>query len=180
LRSRTYKWLLGPYGRAFLYVAPRHQEGIPLEQTFFSRCDVGSDRRPYMRDLAHVGGAPRFDMGERDHFVALEMAAIGMQMLAEWGIEAVSARLRMLNDRLANALHGLDVEIPEPRVCAPHILSLGFPGGMPANLVAALAEKNWFAAARLGRLRISPHVYNDEEDVARFVTALHHVLRYLR
>src|SRR5205085_10029138 len=29
----TYKWLLGPYGRAFLYVAKRHQGGIPLEQT---------------------------------------------------------------------------------------------------------------------------------------------------
>ncbi len=29
----TYKWLLGPYGRAFLYVAKRHQRAIPLEQT---------------------------------------------------------------------------------------------------------------------------------------------------
>ena len=27
----TYKWLLGPYGRAFLYVAKRRQGGIPLE-----------------------------------------------------------------------------------------------------------------------------------------------------
>src|SRR5262249_35490724 len=29
----TYKWVLGPYGRAFMYVARRHQDGIPLEQT---------------------------------------------------------------------------------------------------------------------------------------------------
>src|SRR5262245_54871757 len=28
----TYKWVLGPYGRAFMYVAKRHQDGIPLEQ----------------------------------------------------------------------------------------------------------------------------------------------------
>lgn len=28
----TYKWLLGPYGRAFLYVAKRRQLGVPLEQ----------------------------------------------------------------------------------------------------------------------------------------------------
>jgi selenocysteine lyase/cysteine desulfurase len=173
----TYKWLLGPYGRAFFYVAPRHQGGVPLEQTFFSRRDVGSDRRPYMRDLAYVAGAPRFDMGERDHFVSLEMAAIGMEMLTEWGLEAVAARLRMLTDRLAEGLRGLDVKIPEPRVRAPHILSLGFPHGMPEGLIAALAEKSCFAAARLGRLRISPHVYNDEEDVDRFVSALHRVLR---
>src|SRR5882757_3690436 len=36
----TYKWLLGPYGRAFLYIARRHQGGIPLEQTSFGRRDV--------------------------------------------------------------------------------------------------------------------------------------------
>src|SRR5882762_9311468 len=29
----TYKWVLGPYGRAFVYVARRHQDGVPLEQT---------------------------------------------------------------------------------------------------------------------------------------------------
>ena len=43
----TYKWLLGPYGRAFLYVAKRHQGGIPLEQTSGrpeSLADVAEDR----------------------------------------------------------------------------------------------------------------------------------------
>jgi len=29
----TFKWLIGPYGRAFLYVAKRHQDKPPLEQT---------------------------------------------------------------------------------------------------------------------------------------------------
>ena len=29
----TYKWVLGPYGRAFMYVAKRRQNGMPLEQT---------------------------------------------------------------------------------------------------------------------------------------------------
>jgi selenocysteine lyase/cysteine desulfurase len=54
-------------------------------------------------------------------------------------------------------------------VRAPHILSLSFPNGMPEALVERLAAENVYAAPRLGRLRISPHVYNDEEDVDRFV-----------
>lgn len=38
-----------------------------------------------MRDTTYVPNARRFDMGERDHFETLEMAAIGMEMMAGLG-----------------------------------------------------------------------------------------------
>jgi selenocysteine lyase/cysteine desulfurase len=52
------------------------------------------------------------------------------------------------------------------------VLSLAFPKGMAPDLPKKLAAENVYAAPRLGRLRISPHVYNDEEDVDRFVEVL--------
>jgi selenocysteine lyase/cysteine desulfurase len=54
-------------------------------------------------------------------------------------------------------------------VLAPHILSLRFPNGMPEALIERLAAEHVHVAARVGRMRISPHVYNDENDVDRFV-----------
>ena len=75
----TYKWLLGPYGRAFIYVAKRHQGGLPLEQTAFGRLDVRAENKIYFTDTRYVPNARRFDMGERDHFISMEMAAIGMK-----------------------------------------------------------------------------------------------------
>ena len=74
----TYKWLLGPYGRAFLYVAKRHQGGVPLEQTAYGRRAVRAEQATYIADTAYVDDARRFDMGERDHLVSLEMAAVGI------------------------------------------------------------------------------------------------------
>jgi selenocysteine lyase/cysteine desulfurase len=54
-------------------------------------------------------------------------------------------------------------------VRVPHILSLHFPTGMPDRLIERLAAEQIYVAPRIGRVRISPHVYNDEEDIDRFV-----------
>jgi selenocysteine lyase/cysteine desulfurase len=168
----TYKWLLGPYGRAFLYVARRHQGGIPLEQTAFGRRDVRAENEVYFTDVSYLPDARRFDMGERDHFISMEMASIGMEMMSEWGASAVVQRLQMLTERIAEGLRGFGVSVPEGSVRAPHILSLGFKDGMPTGLVEGLAAEGIYVAARLGRMRISPHVFNDEADADRFVAAL--------
>jgi selenocysteine lyase/cysteine desulfurase len=173
----TYKWLLGPYGRAFLYVAKRHQGGIPLEQTAFGRRDVRAENEVYFSDVSYLPDARRFDMGERDHFISMEMASIGMEMMAEWGASAVAQRLLMLTERIADGLRGFGVGVPERRWRAPHILSLDFKNGMPTGLIEGLATEGIYVAARLGRMRISPHVYNDEADADRFVAALAKLLR---
>lgn len=175
----TYKWLLGPYGRAFLYVAKQHQTGMPLEQTSYGRKRVRATDDTYFTDLDYVDSARRYDMGERDFFVSLDVAATSIELLLQWGIQPIRARLSMLTDRLEAGLKadGVPVEWLQRDLRAPNILSIGFPDGMPEGLPERLAERGVYAAARLGRLRISPHVYNDDEDCARCVDALRDILR---
>lgn len=173
----TYKWLIGPYGRAFLYIAKRHQDGVPLEQTSAGRRDVNAENPIYFGDLAYVDSARRYDMGERDHFISLEMASIGMEMMADWGAAAISERLAMLTQRIADGVRDLGLNLLDHSLRAPHILSLGMAGGIPKETIAHLAAENIHVALRLGRMRISPHVFNDEADVDRFVAALTRQLR---
>jgi selenocysteine lyase/cysteine desulfurase len=172
----TYKWVLGPYGRAFLYVAKRRQGGIPLEQTAFARRAVSAEQSVYLTDTRYVDSAIRFDMGERDHFISMEMAALGMEMVAEWGHAALTERLLMLTRRIAVGLTGSGVVIPGERLRAPHILCVGLQHGDAVQIVKALATERVYVAPRVGRIRISPHVYNDEIDVDRLVAVFRNVL----
>src|SRR5262249_24821574 len=174
---QIHKWVLGPYGRAFMYMAKRHQDGVPLEQTAPGRRNVNAENNVYFADLRYLPDARRFDMGERDHFIGMEMAAIGMEMMAEWGAPAIVPRLTMLTERIAEGVRDISVTVPDVRFRAPHILSLAFKAGMPADLIEALAGDGIYVAPRLGRMRISPHVYNDEADVDRFVGALRQRLK---
>jgi len=175
----TYKWLLGPYGRAFIYIAKRHQDGVPLEQTSYGRKRVSAAAARYFSDLDYVDTARRFDMGERDFFVSLDVAAHSIELIQSWGIDAVRSRLNMLTDRLAESLieHRTPVTLLQRELRAPHLLSLGFPGGMPERLAEQLAAHKTYAAPRLGRLRLSPHVYNTEQDCDRLADVLSSILK---
>ncbi|MDE2335572.1 MAG: aminotransferase class V-fold PLP-dependent enzyme [Rhodospirillales bacterium] len=161
----TYKWVLGPYSLAFLYAAPARQHGLPVEENGSNRPAGG-----------FAPGARRYDRGERNDPIGLPMAAAGMELVAGWGAAAVAARLRGLTDTLAEAARGLGLDVLPRERRAPHILGLRLPGGMRPGLIEALAARGAYASDRLGVLRVSPHVWADEEDVTHFAEALRAVI----
>ena len=166
----TYKWLLGPYTLAFLYAAPHRQGGMPLEQHANNR-QGGAE--PFDGRLGKlVPTARRFDMGQRFNPVSLPMALAGMDLLRGWGRDALEARLRATTDRLAE--HALACGL-EPVAAAhrpPHILGLRTAAADAGGLVASLAADGVYVAERGGQIRVGAHIYNDEEDAARFAAAL--------
>jgi selenocysteine lyase/cysteine desulfurase len=154
----TYKWTLGPYGVAFLYAAPRRQDGVPLE-------DNNGNKLPAV-------GARRYDKGERNDPLLLPMAAVGMELVAGWGAPAIAARLRDLTDMLADGAPRRGLAAPPRALRSPHILGLRAPDGLAPGLIDRLKRKGVFVSERLGCLRVSPHVWADEADVARCLAAL--------
>lgn len=175
----TYKWLLGPYGRAFAYIAKRHQDGLPLEQTSSGRIRVVAEDDEHFTDIRYVNGAHRFDMGERDFFVSLGVASSSMELITSWGREAIFDRIQMLTRRIASGLteRKLPIRMVAEHLRSANILSLEFPNGMPDGFDQQLKQNKVYAAPRLGRLRIAPHVYNNKADCDRFVDVMDRLLK---
>ena len=167
-----YKWMMGPYTLGFLYVAPQHHDGRPLEHNWIAR--QGSEDFAGLVDykIEFQPGARRFDMGEGANFSGLPMAVAALEQLLEWGIDNIQSTLTNMTDRIAEQAAPLGLSASDPKDRAGHFLGLAFPGEVPVNLTERLAEKNVFVSVRGQSMRVTPHLYNDDTDIKRLILAL--------
>jgi selenocysteine lyase/cysteine desulfurase len=173
--AASYKWLLGPYAMGFLYVAPHHQDGEPLEQNWIVRDRAEDFARLVDYADDHAPGARRFDMGERSNFQLVPAAIAALDAMLDWGVDDLAATFGANNQGLADRLQPLGLTQTTPDRAA-HYLSLSLPDGAPADLVTRLAAREIFVSQRGDRIRITPHVYNDEADFQSLGAALKDLL----
>jgi selenocysteine lyase/cysteine desulfurase len=170
LIATSYKWLMGPYSLGFLYVAPRHQQGRPLEEAWIVRRNAHDFRSLSDYEEGFAAGARRFDMGERANFALLPVAGAAIGQLLDWGVANIAETLGAMTGRLEARLGERGVTGQEGR--APHFLSVRFPGGPPEGIEERLAAADVHVSLRGERMRITPHLYNDEADAERLFEAL--------
>jgi selenocysteine lyase/cysteine desulfurase len=168
-----YKWMMGPYSLGFLYVAPKWQGGQPLEQNWMAR--AGSQNFAGLVDYqdGYQPGARRFDVGEVANFALLPMAMAAIEKLLEWGVDNIQETISQLTMTVTTEAGQLGLNADDPSMRAGHFLGLGFSGGkVPAGLPERLAAENVYVSVRGPAMRVTPHLYNDENDIDRLMEAL--------
>ncbi len=166
--AASYKWLLGPYSLGFLYVAPQHRGGVPLEENWITRAGAEDFARLVDYTEDYQSGARRFDMGERSNFHLMPAAEVALTRLLDWGIERIAATLAARNREIARRAREIGLEVPGDRSRAPHYLGLRAANGLPRDLPSRLAADNVFVSVRGESVRVTPHLWTDDVDVDRF------------
>lgn len=166
-----YKWLLGPFGAGYLYVAEHQRDGEPLEQNWIVRDGAQDFARLIDYRDDYQPGARRFDVGARTKFELLPMSIAALRQIRAWRIPRIAGALATLTGRIAQgaAELGLDTIAPDQR--GPHILGITLPGEALATLPAALAAANCYLSVRGDSLRIAPHLHVTEADISRLMAA---------
>ena len=171
----AYKWLLAPYSTGFLYAAPHRLDAEPLEHNWVQRADAGNFEGLTEYAEERLPGARRFDAGDRTNFALVPAALAAARQLLDWGPANIAETLRPMTSRLAaDAAEFGFTAVPES-VRPPHYLALSMPSAEPGaagRVCSRLADRGVFVSARGNSVRVSPHLYNDEEDFAAFGAAL--------
>lgn len=176
LIAPCYKWLLGPYQTGLMYVAPRHHDGEPIEESWLNREGAEDFAGLVNYTDAYRAGARRFDVGQSPNFALLPAAIASLELIAEWTPPRIAERLTAVNDRLSAALVERGFSAPASENRAPHFFGVGLPASAPADLAARLAAERVHVSVRGTKMRIAPHVWIDGEDEARFLAAVEQCL----
>ena len=167
-----YKWLLGPYSLGYLWCAPRWRDGRPLEHNWLNR-DASEDFAGLVRYRdAYQAGARRYDVGERSNFALVPMALAALEQLLEWGVERIADHCATVTAEIAAQAEARGWRALRADQRVAHMTGVRVPGGLPAGLVGALAERKIHVSVRGDSIRVAPHLYNDLDDVASLFTAL--------
>jgi selenocysteine lyase/cysteine desulfurase len=171
LVSVGYKWLLGPVGLGYLYVAEPHRDGTPLEENWISR--LGSEDFGALANYQdrYQPGARRFDVGQRTHFETTPMAVATLRQLLDWEVPRIAASLGRVTGRIQREVEAIGLRLTTvDRV--PHMLGIALPDRVRDAVAGALTRARVFAGVRGSSLRVSPHLWTTDQDIDRLVDAL--------
>jgi selenocysteine lyase/cysteine desulfurase len=171
LAADGHKWLLGPEGAGILYIRRDWLErlratGVGWHSVIGSY--NSSENRFHLKP-----SAARFEGGS-PNIVGLFAFGASLGLFLELGPELVSERILDRADTLRETAVSVGWSLygssrPADRSA---IVVLEKPGIDPNRAASLLRRQGVVAACRRGRLRFSPHIYNDSDDFKKLSAAL--------
>jgi len=166
-----HKWLMGPQGCGFMYIAQTlHEELIPAFTGWLSVKDSWNFL-DYNLDL--LENAERYEIGTSNGLGIFGLKA-STDLLLEVGNSNTEKHLFSLGDYLIESLQKIDLiyngsyELHE----RSGIYSFNYKDEEKLkNLHKHLLDNNIVVSYRNGALRVSPHFYNDNADIEKFIDA---------
>jgi len=173
LAVHGYKWLMAPTGAGFMYVSPAFRKKLPPNIIGWrSHHDWRNVDRLHSGTPEFKDAAEKYEGGGLPFHLLYAMDSSVTWML-EIGPEAIEQRVLELASFARSMLRGLGAEVHDT---GSQIVIARLPEKDASAIARALREQKVVIAARHGRLRISPHFYNDDEDLKRLETALKSLL----
>jgi selenocysteine lyase/cysteine desulfurase len=174
LALHAYKWMLSPTGIGFACIPAEVRQWLsPAIYSWRSHQDWRNVDQLHHGAPQLPEAAMRYEGGVLNFSGIYAMEAV-LDLIASLGAEAIEQRVLELAARTREVLRAQGGILPADR--HPHyespIVTAQFPGLDMPSLAAELKRKRIAVAVRKGNLRVSPHFFNNEQDLSQLDQAL--------
>lgn len=175
-----FKWLCGPYGTGFCWMKPELRESLEYNQAYWLAMQTADDlaKEPSLPLLRSDLGARRYDVFGTANFFNFKPWSSSLEYIFSKGVQDIEAYDQELVSRF---IEGLDVNkynLLSPRRGITRSTLIFISHKEPnrnGEIYKKLTEEKIFLAYRAGKLRLSPHLYNTNEDIDAALSILNDI-----
>jgi len=171
LSADAHKWLLGPQGIGILYVSEAVLESLDVSNLGWKSMN---DEGNYLKyEIRIKSNAARFEEGTLNILGIIGLKA-SLEMILGIGIPVIEKRILKLTRMLIKGLvdRGYIIKSPMDFSERSGILAFCHNAFSTKTILDRLFQANVVCAQRDGAIRISPHFYNNKNDINGFLKAL--------
>jgi len=163
-----YKFLMSPYSIGLAYMGECFDNGKPIEQNWITRLNSENFAGLVDYQSHYQAYALKYDMGERSNFIAVPMFIAALEQILEWGVDNIQTYCKNLISPLVESLPKKGYWIENENWRAAHLFGIRIPQNLTIEKVQnALQENRISVSVRGSAIRVSPHVYNDAQDIRK-------------
>jgi selenocysteine lyase/cysteine desulfurase len=169
LSNGGFKWLMSPNGTGFIYVDDDVLSKIDMK--YMGYLSLVKNPMEFDYDLTLNEGAKKFKLGSiNDNGIAAMEKSL--ELILDLGIEKIQDHILDLNQYASDGIKtkGYDLLSDFPRENRSGILSFG--GSDLEAVYQRLVENNVIVSLRKNWIRVSPHFYNNFDDIDRMLERL--------
>lgn len=177
----SHKWMLGPEGAGVFFVRDEHLDKLRPTGIGWRSVPRPMDFEDIEQPLRKT--ASRYEGGTQCMGAFAAMGS-SIKLLQRFGPRAISRRVIELSDYACERLRGIDAEVKTPRDVFGEdasgqegtnkrgIVVFKLAGQEPEAVKQRCLERGVILSCRNGMLRISPHAFNNEDDIEQLIEAL--------
>jgi selenocysteine lyase/cysteine desulfurase len=168
LAADGHKWLLGPEGAGIFYIRRDRFDMLrPLGVGWNSVRHAGDFGN---HNLVFKPTAGRYEGGT---YNVVGIAALGasLELLLGYGMDRIAGRVLEVTDRLCERLRSAGCQVVSDRTGENRsgIVAVDVPGVSPLEFKRRCRTAGVVVNNREGHVRLSPHAYGSDDDIARLV-----------
>lgn len=168
-----YKWLLGPYSLGLAYYREYFNAGVPLENSWMNKLNADDFTKLTAYADSYKPEAARFNVGEYSNFILMPMLNKALEQILDWQVSSIQDYCGALIQPLVHFLNENNYWMEEDKYRANHLFGFLLPQGINRTaLLQVLQENKIFVSVRGDAIRVSPHLYNTENDIGALIQTL--------